>query len=61
MRAWAKPILEILAGIPTVVYGFFAVLVIAPALRSLGTHIGLDVAFDSALAAGLVMGIMIIP
>ncbi|KOR29844.1 phosphate ABC transporter permease, partial [Achromatium sp. WMS2] len=60
-RAWAKPILEILAGIPTVVYGFFAVLVIAPALRSLGTHIGLDVAFDSALAAGLVMGIMIIP
>ncbi|KOR28599.1 phosphate ABC transporter permease, partial [Achromatium sp. WMS2] len=61
VRAWAKPILEILAGIPTVVYGFFAVLVIAPALRSLGTHIGLDVAFDSALAAGLVMGIMIIP
>jgi phosphate transport system permease protein len=60
-RAWAKPLLEVLAGIPTVVYGFFAALTMGPALRSLGTSLGLDVASESALAAGLVMGIMIIP
>ncbi len=60
-RAWAKPLLEILAGIPTVVYGFFAALVVAPKLRAAGTFIGLDVSSESALAAGLVMGIMIIP
>jgi phosphate transport system permease protein len=60
-RAWAKPILEILAGIPTVVYGFFAALTVAPLIRSLGQSIGLDVSSESALAAGLVMGIMIIP
>jgi phosphate transport system permease protein len=60
-RSWAKPLLEILAGIPTVVYGFFAALTMGPALRSLGTSLGLDVASESALAAGLVMGIMIIP
>jgi len=60
-RAWAKPLLEILAGIPTVVYGFFAALVVGPALRRLGESIGLEVASESALAAGLVMGIMIIP
>jgi phosphate transport system permease protein len=60
-RAWAKPLLEVLAGIPTVVYGFFAALTMGPALRSLGTSMGLDVASESALAAGLVMGIMIIP
>jgi phosphate transport system permease protein len=60
-RAWAKPLLEVLAGIPTVVYGFFAALTIGPALRGLGESIGLDVASESALAAGLVMGIMIIP
>jgi len=61
MRAWAKPLLEILAGIPTVVYGFFAALVVAPVLRSAGESVGLQVSSESALAAGLVMGIMIIP
>ena len=60
-RATAKPLLEILAGIPTVVYGFFAALVVAPLIRNTGTLVGLDVSSESALAAGLVMGIMIIP
>ncbi|MFZ1494705.1 MAG: phosphate ABC transporter permease subunit PstC [Candidatus Competibacter denitrificans] len=60
-RAFAKPALEILAGIPTVVYGFFAALTVAPLIREIGTALGLHVASESALAAGLVMGIMIIP
>lgn len=60
-RSIAKPLLEILAGIPTVVYGFFAALVVAPAIRNAGAGIGLDVSSESALAAGLVMGVMIIP
>ncbi|MBT8339708.1 MAG: phosphate ABC transporter permease subunit PstC [Desulfatitalea sp.] len=60
-RAVAKPLMEILAGVPTVVYGFFAALVVAPFIRAAGQAIGLDVASESALAAGLVMGIMIIP
>lgn len=60
-RAFAKPLLEILAGIPTVVYGFFAALVVAPIIRDTGTYIGLDISSESALAAGLVMGVMIIP
>ncbi len=60
-RSFVKPMLEILAGIPTVVYGFFAVLTVAPALRQIGAGIGLDVAPNSALAAGGVMGIMLIP
>ncbi|MGE0699620.1 MAG: phosphate ABC transporter permease subunit PstC [Hyphomicrobiaceae bacterium] len=60
-RAWAKPVLEILAGIPTVVLGFFAALTVAPIIRGWGEHLGLDVASESALAAGLVMGMMIIP
>ncbi|MGI9353307.1 MAG: phosphate ABC transporter permease subunit PstC [Rhizobiaceae bacterium] len=60
-RAVAKPVLEILAGIPTVVYGFFAALTVAPAIRGWGEVIGLSVSSESALAAGLVMGIMIIP
>jgi phosphate transport system permease protein len=60
-RATAKPLLEILAGIPTVVYGFFAALTVAPLIRDIGTALGLQVASESALAAGLVMGIMIIP
>jgi phosphate transport system permease protein len=60
-RAYAKPLLEILAGIPTVVYGYFAALTVAPLLRGFGESIGLGVASESALGAGLVMGIMIIP
>ncbi|MEO8316514.1 MAG: phosphate ABC transporter permease subunit PstC [Pseudomonadota bacterium] len=60
-RSFAKPLLEILAGIPTVVYGFFAALTVGPALRTFGESVGLQVASESALAAGLVMGIMIIP
>ena len=60
-RATAKPILEILAGIPTVVYGFFAALTVAPFIRDIGQSIGLNVASESALAAGIVMGVMIIP
>ncbi len=60
-RATAKPLLEILAGVPTVVYGFFAALVVAPLVRDIGQALGLQVASESALAAGLVMGIMIIP
>ncbi len=60
-RAVAKPLLEILAGIPTVVYGFFAALTVAPFIRDTGGLLGLEVASESALAAGLVMGIMIIP
>ena len=61
VRAWAKPMLEILAGIPTVVYGYFAALTVGPILRDLGSAVGLSVASESALGAGLVMGIMIIP
>jgi len=61
VRTTLKPLLEILAGIPTVVYGFFAALTVAPLVRNLGNAIGLEVASESALAAGLVMGIMIIP
>jgi len=61
VRAWAKPIMEILAGVPTVVYGFFAALVVAPFIRDSGEMFGLNVSSESALAAGLVMGIMIIP
>ena len=61
VRGIVKPILEILAGVPTVVYGFFAVLTVAPAVRQAGGLIGLGVSPNSALAAGLVMGVMIIP
>jgi phosphate transport system permease protein len=61
IRAVAKPMLEILAGIPTVVYGFFAALTVAPFLRDNGATLGLSLSSESALAAGIVMGIMIIP
>ncbi|MFT7457144.1 MAG: phosphate transport system permease protein, partial [Marinobacter maritimus] len=61
LRTVAKPMLEILAGIPTVVYGFFAALTVAPFIRDTGEILGLNVASESALAAGIVMGVMIIP
>ena len=60
-RNWAKPVLEILAGVPSVVYGYFAIITIAPFLRSFGETVGLSIASESALTAGLVMGIMITP
>lgn len=60
-RAWVKPILEIIAGIPTVVWGSFAALTLGPTIRGLGESVGLEVASESALAAGLAMGVMIIP
>jgi phosphate transport system permease protein len=62
VRAWAKPVLEILAGIPTVVYGFFALLTVGPFLRDFAMLLGYeDAVTQSALSAGLVMGVMIIP
>ena len=61
IRSTIKPILEILAGIPTVVYGFFAILTVAPVIRQFGESLGIDASANSALAAGLVMGIMIVP
>ena len=61
VRNIVKPTLEVLAGVPTVVYGFFAALTAAPFFRDLGLFVGLDVSSQSALAAGGVMGIMIIP
>ncbi len=60
-RALVKPLLEILAGIPTVVYGFFAALSVGPVIRALGERMGWEASSESALAAGLVMGVMIIP
>lgn len=60
-RLWAKPVLEILAGVPSVVYGYFAVITMAPMLRTFGETIGLSIASESALTAGTVMGIMITP
>ena len=61
VRKYSKPIIEILAGIPTVVYGFFAALTVGPFFRTLGESLGLTVSSESALAAGLIMGVMIIP
>ena len=61
IRAFVKPTLEVLAGIPTVVYGFFAALTVAPFFRNAGIDFGLVISSESALAAGLVMGVMIIP
>ena len=62
VRAWAKPALEILAGVPTVVYGFFALLTVGPLLRDFALFLGYeDAVTQSALSAGLVMGVMIIP
>ncbi len=61
VRSLVKPVLEILAGVPTVVYGFFAILTVAPFIRNLGEAVGLTVSSQSALAAGIVMGVMIVP
>lgn len=61
LRNIAKPVIEVLAGIPTIVYGFFALIVIGPFLSSVGDVIGINIRTTSALTAGLVMGIMIIP
>ncbi|MGB3165978.1 MAG: phosphate ABC transporter permease subunit PstC, partial [Alteraurantiacibacter sp.] len=62
MRQWVKPALEVLAGVPTVVYGYFAALTIAPFIRDLAISLGAsNPSSESALAAGLVMGVMIIP
>jgi phosphate transport system permease protein len=61
LRGVAKPVLEILAGIPTVVYGFFAAITVAPAIVEYAAMLGLEASFENALAPGLVMGIMIIP
>ena len=60
-RTFLKPLLEILAGIPTVVYGFFAAITVAPFIVSICNSIGINASFNSALASGVVMGIMIIP
>ncbi|MEO1220368.1 MAG: phosphate ABC transporter permease subunit PstC, partial [Pseudomonadota bacterium] len=62
LRTWAKPALEILAGVPTVVYGYFAALTVAPMIRDFAMSVGIaNASSESALAAGLVMGVMIIP
>jgi phosphate transport system permease protein len=61
VRRIAKPLIEVLAGIPTVVYGFFAALTVGPFFRAIGERVGLNVSSESALAAGMVMGVMIIP
>jgi phosphate transport system permease protein len=62
LRTWIKPALEILAGVPTVVYGYFAALTVAPAIRDIAVLLGVaNASSESALAAGLVMGVMIIP
>jgi phosphate transport system permease protein len=61
MRAVAKPVLEVLAGIPTIVYGFFALVTFGPFLRDIGQMVGLTISANSVLSAGVVMGVMIIP
>ncbi|MBT8423303.1 MAG: phosphate ABC transporter permease subunit PstC, partial [Gammaproteobacteria bacterium] len=61
IRSVVKPLLEVLAGIPTVVYGYFAALTVAPLLRDFGFNAGFEISSESALGAGLVMGIMILP
>jgi phosphate transport system permease protein len=57
VRRFLKPALEVLAGIPTVVYGFFALTFFTPLLQDLGTGVGIF----NALSAGIVMGVMLIP
>ncbi len=60
-RSFCKPFLEMLAGVPTVVYGFFAVVMISPLLQSIGNFFDIPVSSESALGVGIVMGIMLIP
>lgn len=60
-RKIAKPALEILAGIPTVVYGFFAAITVSPLVVNVAEYFGLEADFTNALSPGLVMGVMIIP
>lgn len=62
MRAWAKPAIEVLAGIPTIVYGLFALITVGPMLRDyFAQPLGLGDSSASVMTAGLVMGIMLIP
>jgi phosphate transport system permease protein len=61
VRTFVKPVVEVLAGIPTIVYGFFALVTVGPILSSIGAALGIDIRATSALTAGVVMGIMIIP
>ncbi len=60
-RAILKPLLEMLAGVPTVVYGFLAVVMISPALQAVGDVFGMKISSESALGVGIVMGVMLIP
>lgn len=61
-RAWVKPAIEILAGIPTIVYGLFALITVGPLLRDwIAQPMGLGDSSSSVMTAGLVMGIMVIP
>jgi len=61
LRSWAKPTIEVLAGIPTIVYGVFALMIIGPFFKMVGETVGVNINATSALTAGFVMGIMIIP
>ena len=61
VRRWLKPSVEVLAGIPTIVYGFFALAIVSPGLYQLGEFVGISISGESALGAGLVMGLMILP
>ncbi|MBD9526810.1 MULTISPECIES: phosphate ABC transporter permease subunit PstC [Paracoccus] len=62
MRSVAKPLIEVLAGIPTIVYGLFALITVGPLLRDyFAQPLGLGTSGSSVMTAGLVMGIMLIP
>ncbi len=60
-RDLAKPVIEVLAGIPTIVYGIFALMAVGPLFTAIGAQLGIQVRATSALTAGVVMGLMIIP
>ena len=61
VRAVLKPALELLAGVPTIVYGFFAAILVGPFLRDTGSFLGVSISTESALAAGGIMSLMLIP